>query len=135
MLWRCNDPSHEAYGRYGAIGIKVCPSWNVYAGFMAWAVSSGYKDDLTIDRIDNDKGYESTNCRWATPKAQAHNRKRGLILIEAFGEQKPVVAWVADPRCRITLGNLRKRLAAGHPPEFALTATEHETRVAAQAKR
>lgn len=132
MLWRCTDPLHEAYSRYGGIGIRVCDAWLEYEGFRSWAVSSGYSNVLTIDRRDNDGNYEPGNCRWATPRQQAHNRKRPLVTITAFSETKPLILWAEDHRCRVSYRTLSKRIRAGHPPEFALTATEHEARCKAQ---
>lgn len=56
-------------------GITVCDEWLVFENFRDWALSHGYRDDLQIDRIDNDKGYEPSNCRWVTPKENANNRR------------------------------------------------------------
>lgn len=75
MKQRCGNPNAHAYDRYGALGITVCEEWNTYECFAQWAVANGYQDGLTLDRIDGDKGYEPSNCRWATPKEQARNRK------------------------------------------------------------
>lgn len=131
MLWRCYDATHVAYSRYGGAGIFVCDAWLDLAGFRLWALDNGYTDTLTIDRINNYLGYTPENCRWATWKEQARNRKSGLVEVLAFGESKPLIDWVSDPRCRVSLALLRKRTLAGIPTEFAMQATESEAKTRA----
>lgn len=80
MKQRCGNPNAHAYDRYGAQGITVCDEWHAYEEFAEWALNNGYEDNLTIDRIDGNKGYEPSNCRWATPKQQARNRKSNRTI-------------------------------------------------------
>lgn len=82
MRSRCSNQNHKAYNAYGGRGITVCAEWNSYPDFKEWAISAGYDPDapygkLTLDRIDNDKGYSPDNCRWVDMKVQAHNRRSG----------------------------------------------------------
>lgn len=90
MKDRCANANNVNHKYYGGRGIKVCDDWSLeYIKFKEWALSNGYSDDLTIDRINNDGNYEPNNCRWANYSEQALNRSvagsiklRGVSLID-----------------------------------------------------
>lgn len=80
MRQRCNNPNNKDYKHYGNRGITVCSEWNDFPNFQSWALSNGYEEGLTIDRINNDGNYEPDNCRWIPIEEQQHNRRpRGVI--------------------------------------------------------
>lgn len=84
MHSRCKDPRNASYGRYGGRGITVCDHWSNFENFLA---DMGKRPEgLTLDRIDGDGNYEPGNCRWATLKEQAANRRDGWIRRRASQE-------------------------------------------------
>lgn len=93
MKNRCNCAGNNGYKNYGARGIKVCDEWNKsYINFKEWALKNGYKDGLSIDRVNVNKDYEPNNCRWVTIKEQANNR-RSNHLITYKGETHNITEW------------------------------------------
>lgn len=95
VIERCYDSNSKAYHNYGARGIDVCNEWlndDGASNFQDWAYSSGYQKGLTIDRIDNNKGYSPSNCRWVDMKVQSNN-KRNNIYVEIDGITKTLMQW------------------------------------------
>ena len=91
MKDRCYNPKATSYKNYGARGIKVCNEWleNPQA-FNDWAIDNGYTDTLTIDRIDNYKGYSPDNCRWVTKEFNcAHLRTTYYVTVNGITHTFP----------------------------------------------
>lgn len=81
MKDRCRYKTNDNYMRYGGRGIKVCEEWlSDFMNFYNWAINNGYKDNLTLDRIDSNGNYEPSNCRWLTYKEQANNTRRNNYI-------------------------------------------------------
>lgn len=80
MKQRCCNPNNKKYPSYGGRGIVICDEWlnedNGFMNFYNWAISHGYRDDLTIDRINVNGNYEPNNCRWAPNIVQSNNTRR-----------------------------------------------------------
>ena len=79
MKCRCSNPKHKRYARYGGRGIKVCKEWQEWTGFENWAYVNGYRELLTLDRIDNDGNYCPQNCKWSTYKEQGNNTSKNHL--------------------------------------------------------
>ena len=76
MKTRCYNPNFIYYCNYGGRGITICNEWkNDFSKFYEWAINNGYKEGLTIDRINNDGNYEPNNCRWVTRAEQNRNKR------------------------------------------------------------
>ena len=94
MRERCYYPKEKRYAQYGGRGIIVCDEWrNDFKAFYDWAMANGYKDNLSIDRIDVNGNYEPSNCRWTTLKVQANN-KRSHHYITIGDETHTLAEWL-----------------------------------------
>ena len=93
MIQRCINKNILGYKDYGGRGINVCEEWmNKPWTFYEWALKNGYEKNLTIDRIDNNKGYYPENCRWVNDVVQANN-KRNTKKYEYNNEYKTIREW------------------------------------------
>lgn len=117
---RCRNKSQVAFDRYGGRGISVCSEWGEYTVFRDWALENGYRNDLTIDRIDNDGSYCPQNCRWVTMREQSQNTIRNRLMT-AFGETKCLSEWHRDPRNGMSKRGLCERLKKGMSLQAAMT--------------
>ena len=125
MIQRCHNPNDRDYPRYGARGIQVCERWRnadaTHTGFEHFLEDMGMPPDksYSIDRIDVDGDYTPTNCRWATPKEQANNR-RTTRIITVGGVTKPLSAWCLEYGIgsKTVLYRMKHR---GMTPEQAIT--------------
>ncbi len=116
MIRRCTKTAHHNFEGYGGRGITVCERWR---DFVAFLEDMGERPDgLTLDRIDNNAGYSPENCRWATPKQQARN-KRDKRLLTLNGETRSVTEWAE--KLGVERDNLWSRLHIGWTVEEALT--------------
>ena len=95
MKNRCNNPSDKRYKDYGGRGITFCKEWNDFESFRDWASANGYRDDLTIDRIDVNGNYEPSNCRWATIEEQANNKRNNLVFT-LNGRTQTLAQWCEE---------------------------------------
>lgn len=85
---RCYCEGDKSYDRYGGRGITMCDEWkNNFKAFYDWAMNNGYKDELSIERLDVNQGYYPENCAWITMTEQARN-KRNTHWVEYKGEKK-----------------------------------------------
>lgn len=121
MRNRCYKEREEGYKWYGARGISVCDEWlgeDGFQNFYNWSMSHGYRDDLSIDRIDVNGNYEPSNCRWATRKEQGNNTRKNKY-ITYNGETHTMSEW--SDILGINYSVIRTRLRIGWSVEDALS--------------
>ncbi len=102
----------------------MCEEWLDFENFYEWARSSGYAEDLTIERVDNDGDYEPGNCKWITLAEQANNR-RNTTYIEFKGQKKTLTEW--SKTTGITSATLHSRIKRGWSTEDVLTRKPDKT--------
>lgn len=108
MIQRCYT-DRPRYKHYFGKGIRVCDEWkNSFEKFREWALSHGYSDNLSIDRIDPNGNYEPSNCRWIAMRDQMNNRTTNVFLT-AFGETHTISEW--SRITGISEGTLRSRIS------------------------
>lgn len=110
MRQRCNNPNKKSYNDYGGRGIRVCSDWDDYINFKNWAMSNGYSDVLTIERIDPNGNYEPNNCTWISKSEQAKNRTNCNFLT-FDGKTQTVSDWARE--LNISRSTINNRLRKG----------------------
>lgn len=114
MVGRCLNSNNPNFHYYGGRGISICTEWlgdDGYLNFRKWSYENGYSENLTIDRIDSDKGYSPYNCRWADTKTQAYNRRvsrRSESGVRGVFKRKDCRRWSA------TITKDRKKFYVGY---------------------
>lgn len=118
MRQRCNNPNNVDYPNYGGRGITYCKEWEETQNFIDWALSHGYSDELTLDRIDVDGNYCPENCRWITIEQQQRNRRNNKY-IEWNGEIHCCNEW--DEILGYPAGTIQRRLSRNWDIERVMT--------------
>lgn len=110
MKDRCYNENCKEFSYYGERGIHVCDKWLTDKWeFISWAYEAGWRQGLSLNRIDNNGPYAPWNCEWTTHKEQCNNR-RSNVLLTAFGETKNAKKWSEDPRCLVSYRRLMRRI-------------------------
>jgi hypothetical protein len=115
---RCCNQNDKKYINYGGRGIYLCDEWQSFKPFASWSYANGYREDLSIDRINNDDGYRPGNCRWATRYQQMNNTSRN-VRITFNGKTQTLAQWSRETG--LNYRTLHNRLfRSGWPVEKAL---------------
>lgn len=113
MKQRAGNPNNRLYAN-----VSICDEWKDFISFKDWSLANGYRDDLTIDRVDNNKGYEPSNCRWTTFKVQANNTSRNhYITIDGITHTLSEWVDIYDTEYQM----VKDRIYSGWNPLDALT--------------
>ena len=117
MIDRCQNKSSKVWDRYGGRGIKVCERWR--KSFDAFVEDMGVPEPkMTLERIDNNKGYSPENCRWATMQEQQRNR-RDTVWLTFNGKTKCLADWAQT--LSVSPQAIGYRLRSGYSVEEALS--------------
>lgn len=118
IITRCYRKYSKSYKDYGGRGIKMCDEWlNDYESFETWCIKNGWRNDLEIDRIDNNGDYSPGNCRFVSKRDNCNNR-RSSRMISAFGETMSM-ANIAR-KYGVNYSRLQTLLKKGICPEAAI---------------
>lgn len=118
MKKRCYNKNAVQYKDWGGRGIKVCKKWHAFKAFYEWAKANGYKDGLTIERINNDRGYSPNNCTFI-PKAKQSRNRRNSIFLTHNGTTRTIAGW--SRHLNIHRETIKRRINLNWPIEKILT--------------
>lgn len=118
MRRRCQSETHSSYKNYGARGISVCNEWDEsFESFYNWAIQNGFKDGMTIERIDNDGNYSPENCK-LIPKSEQSKNRRNCIFLTYDNKTIGLKEW--SKISGIKYGTLLKRYHKNADPQYVL---------------
>ena len=126
MKSRCRYPGNTMYHNYGGRGIRYCDEWNDFEEFKTWAENAGYKEGLSLERIDVDGNYEPENCKWIPISQQSLNQRRSH-RVTAFGKTQTIKEWADESG--IKYDTIERRINCyGWSPEEAVSVPPHGRR-------
>lgn len=120
MKQRCYTKTNKDYYKYGGRGITICKEWlNDFDSFVDWALQNNYSDNLTLDRINVNKGYTPKNCRWADKHIQAINRRKQSNNTSGYiGVKLHNGKWISE----ITINKKKIHIGSFDDPKSAMKA-------------
>lgn len=124
MKHRCTNPASSSFHRYGGRGIKVCDRWLRFDHFLA-DMGEKPSSEHSLDRIDNERGYEPGNCRWATREEQMNNT-RSNVFIEFMGQRLTIADW--SRKTGLSAKVIQRRPKRGWPTVDVLTWSSNRKR-------
>ena len=128
MIYRYYNENNRVYKYYGGKGVTICDEWlQSFDNFYNWALLNGYKEGLSIDRIDVNGSYSPKNCRWATMEEQSRNRTN-TVLVEYNGKKMTLREWSEE--LNISLSTISKRKHNGYSDKEIIEGRPKRKRVA-----
>lgn len=127
MKDRCYNKNNASFKHYGGRGIEVCSKWlSDVDCFIVWSLVNGHKMDITIDRIDNEKGYSPSNCRWASWSVQASNQRRyEIVVIDGESMSVHEACLKAGAKSEKDFNKIWKRIRKYNANTFAELSSHH----------
>ena len=112
MKSRCYNSNKDNYKYYGALGVTICNEWLTdFKNFYNWSINNGYRENLTLDRINSHESYNPKNCRWTTSEKQQNNKDNNYV-IEYNGYRHTLAEW--SKILNLKYGTLWARLQKHH---------------------